>query len=287
MASGSAIRASHRYRIVLSDKWLQTRLHHNNLFRMGRPRRAAAGGVVYHVLNRANRRARIFHKPRDYEAFLRVLAEGLERLPCRLLALCLMPNHWHLVLCPHADGDLSKFLAWVTNTHVKRYRQHYHDKVGGHLYQGRFKSFPVQDDAHLLTVLRYVEANPLRAHLAQSADEWPWCSYALRGGPWAAPLLSEWPLPLPADWGARVESRWREQDLAAVRTSLDRGRPFGEAAWVLETARRLGLEVSLRPPGRPKSTDLARDDEEKHPLAAVASGIRAKQPAPALQSHSP
>ena len=82
---------------------------------MGRARRVAAGGIVYHVLNRGNGRAGIFHKPGDYDAFLRVLAEGLERVPCRLLTFCLMPNHWHLVPWPHADGDLSRLLAWVTN----------------------------------------------------------------------------------------------------------------------------------------------------------------------------
>src|SRR5665213_3718570 len=194
---------------------------------MGRPRRVTAGGIVYHVLNRANRRAKIFHKPRDYAAFIKILAEGLERTPCRLLGLCVMPNHWHLVLWPHGDGDLSRLMAWISNAHVKRYRQHYHDKIGGHLYQGRYKSFPVQEDEHLLTVLRYVEANPLRAHLADRAGEWPWSGDALRKGQFA-PLLSEWPLPRPPDWSDWVESRWKEDELREVRTSIARGRPFGQ-----------------------------------------------------------
>jgi putative transposase len=217
---------------------------------MGRPKRAVAGGVVYHVLNRANRRARMFHKPRDYDAFLKLLVEALDRLPCRLLGLCLMPNHWHLVLWPHADGDLSNLMAWITNTHVKRYRQHYHDKIGGHLYQGRFKSFPVQEDRHLLTVLRYVEANPLRAKLAERAGEWPWSSYALRNAPWKQ-WLSDWPLPRPEDWGDLVEARWSEPELAEMRTSVDRGRPFGEAIWIDQTAKKMGLSATLRPLGRP------------------------------------
>jgi len=215
---------------------------------MGRPRRIAAGNVVYHVLNRANRRVKIFHKPRDYEAFVKILAEGVERIPCRVL--CLMPNHWHLVLWPRKDGDLSRFMAWVTNTHVKRYRQHYHDKGGGHLYQGRYKSFPVQQDSHLLTVLRYVEANPLRAKLAERAGQWPWSSDALRQGPFAE-LFSDWPLPRPGDWPRRVESRWKDEELAEIGTSLERGRPFGHKAWVHATARRLGLGLTLRPRGRP------------------------------------
>jgi len=161
-----------------------------------------------------------------------------------------MPNHWHLVLWLREDGDLSRFMAWVTNTHVKRHRQHYHDKGGGHLYQGRYKSFPVQQDSHLLTVLRYVEANPLRAKLAERAGQWPWSSDALRQGPFAE-LFSDWPLPRPGDWPRRVESRWKDEELAEIGTSLERGRPFGHKAWVHATARRLGLGLTLRPRGRP------------------------------------
>ena len=120
---------------------------------MGRARRAATGGVVYHVLNRGNGRAGVFHKPGDYDAFVRLLRQGQAAVPIRLLGFCLMPNHWHLVLWPHADGDLSRFVGWVSNTPVKRYWEHYHCRGAGHLYQARFKSFPVQDDSHLLTVL--------------------------------------------------------------------------------------------------------------------------------------
>jgi putative transposase len=206
---------------------------------------------VYHVLNRANRRARIFHKPRDYEAFLKVLAEGLERVPCRVLGLCLMPNHWHLVLWPHGDGDLSRLMAWISNTHVKRYRQHYHDRIGGHLYQGRFRSFPVQEDGHLLTVLRYVEANPLRARLAERAGEWPWSSDALMKGKFAS-LFSAWPLPRPGDLSEWVEARWKDEEWSEVRTSVARGRAFGQEEWVQATTKRLGLELTLRPVGRPR-----------------------------------
>jgi putative transposase len=205
---------------------------------------------VYHVLNRANRRAKIFHKPRDYEAFVKILGEGLERIPCRVLGLCLMPNHWHLVLWPHNDGDLSRLMAWVTNTHVKRHRQHYHDTIGGHLYQGRFKSFPIQEDGHLLTVLRYVEANPLRAKLASRCGEWPWSAEALRGGKHAM-LLSDWPMNRPRNWNKTVEARRKDSEIEELKTSLLRGKPFGQKAWAEATARRLGLQATMRPRGRP------------------------------------
>jgi putative transposase len=223
---------------------------------MGRPRRVTAGGIVYHVLNRANRRVRIFNKPRDYEAFLKVLGEGLQQIPCQLLGLCLMPNHWHLVLCPREDRQLSRLMQWVTNTHVKRYREHYHDKVGGHLYQGRFRSFPVQEDGHLLTVLRYVEANPLRAKLAERAGDWAWSSFALgmRAGALPGDLqLTDWPVQRPADWELIVESRWEPEQIDDLRSCAKRGKPFGQEHWVEQTAKRLGLEATMRPLGRPKT----------------------------------
>lgn len=222
-------------------------------FAMGRPRRVAAGGIVYHALNRANRRARMFHKPGDYDAFLQIIGQGLERVPCRLLGLCLMPNHWHLVLWPHKDGDLSRLVGWITNTHVKRYREHYQDQIGGHLYQGRFKSFPVQEDAHLLTVLRYVEANPLRCGLAERANQWPWSSCSIRGSATPAiALLSPWPVAQPADWESLVEARWSEEELKSMRHNIARGRPFGDATWTRQAAIRLSLHATLHEIGRPR-----------------------------------
>ena len=136
------------------------------------PRRARAieAGTIYHVLNRGNGRMRLFHKDGDYAAFEQVLAEGLSRCPVDLLSYCLMPNHWHLVLRPRADQALSGLMSWVGVTHVRRHHEHYHHTAGGHLYQGRFKSFPVQDDLHFLTVCRYIEGNAIRAQLATSAE---------------------------------------------------------------------------------------------------------------------
>jgi len=81
----------------------------------------------------------------------------------RVLAYCLMPNHFHLALWPQADGDLSRWMQWVLTAHVRRYHRHYGSS--GHVWQGRFKAFPIQADGHLLTVLRYIERNPVRAGL--------------------------------------------------------------------------------------------------------------------------
>jgi putative transposase len=118
---------------------------------MGRPLRAATGGLVYHVLNRANARLPIFEKSADFEAFERVLNEAHERLPMRILSFCLMPNHWHFVFWPKEDRDLSNFVGWLTLTHTQRWHANRASAGTGHLYQGRFKSFPVQTDEHFLT----------------------------------------------------------------------------------------------------------------------------------------
>ncbi len=145
---------------------------------MPRQPRNAPGGYVYHALNRATARLTLFRKPPDYDAFLRVLAQALDRHPTRLLAYCLMPTHWHLVLWPEHDGQLSALVRWLTLTHSVRGHTHYHSTGSGHVYQNRFKAFPIQEDEHLLTVLRYVERNPLRAGLVARAQDWKWSSLA-------------------------------------------------------------------------------------------------------------
>src|SRR5690606_1450663 len=160
---------------------------------MPRQPRQIVKGMIYHVLNRGNARDKIFHKPADYDAFLRVLKEAQRRYPVDLFALCLMPNHWHLVVRPRSDAALGDFMRWVGVTHVRRHHEHYHSRGGGHLYQGRYKSFPVQDDEHFLLLCRYVEANALRAKLVDRAEQWQWCSlFPGRTDDW--PELSDWPV---------------------------------------------------------------------------------------------
>ncbi len=107
---------------------------------MPRRLRCNSGGYVYHALNRAVGRATLFHKDGDYAAFEKALREAKAWQPMRLLAYCLMPNHWHLVLWPEGDGNLSEFLRWLTVTHTQRYHAHYHTAGTGPVYQGRFKS---------------------------------------------------------------------------------------------------------------------------------------------------
>ena len=195
---------------------------------------------------------RLFHKPEDYAAFERVLAEALDRYPVELLTYCVMPNHWHLVVRPGTNEALGRWLGWVGVTHVRRHHEHYRRRGGGHLYQGRFKSFPVQDDAHYLTVMRYIEANPLRAGLVKRAGDWPWASLAVRKGMEAPFELSDGPLKLPSRWEAMVNRIERPERLGELENSIKRGAPFGELNWRIKTASRMNLESTLRPRGRPK-----------------------------------
>jgi len=220
---------------------------------MPRPPRADEAGGLYHALNRGNARAAIFRKEADYEAFERIVAEGLDRYAVQLFCYQLMPNHWHLVLRPERDGEMSRFLRWITATHTMRYHAHYHTSGAGHVYQGRFKSFPVQDDAPFLTVCRYVERNALRAKLVPRAESWRWGSLWrwLQTVELDPPLLSAWPIPRLPNWIARVNEPLTEGELSALRQSAQRGSPFGDPSWIVATSDRLGLSSTLRPRGRP------------------------------------
>lgn len=219
---------------------------------MPRTARSTKAGVVYHVLNRGNGRMRLFHKAGDYAAFERVLAEGLERYPVELFTYCLMPNHWHLVVRPNADEALGRLMGWVGVTHVRRHHEHYHTRGEGHLYQGRFKSFPVAEDDYFLKLCRYVEGNPLRAGLVKRAEHWQWSSlWQWLHGSGELPL-SSWPVRRSRNWIAWVNREPDEEQVQAIRACVQRGRPLGPNNWVRRTANRLGLVFTLRNPGRPR-----------------------------------
>jgi len=130
-----------------------------------------------------------------------------------------MPNHWHFVVRPQTDSQLSDFFRWLTHTHTMRWHAHYHTEGTGHLYQGRFKTFPIEADDHLLTVLRYVERNPLRAGLCERAEDWQFGSLWRRryGTPEQQSVLSDWPVTRPRQWLAHVNRAQSEAELAALR----------------------------------------------------------------------
>jgi putative transposase len=218
---------------------------------MPRTARASIGRICYHVLNRGNARQDVFHEDEDYQGFTELIGDACERVPMRVLAWCLMSNHFHLVLWPHADGEISRWMQWLLTSHVRRYHSKY--KSSGHVWQGRFKAFPVQHDQHLLTVLRYVESNPLRDGLVRRSEAWPWSSLAALRRSAVPSFLHRGPVPRQDDWVRWVNRPQNEAELAALRTSVERGAPFGSERWQKRTARRMGLEFTLRPRGRPRT----------------------------------
>ena len=221
---------------------------------MGRPKRADEAGAIYHMLNRANRRATIFHTEEDYEAFERVLAEALERMDLKLFSYCLMPSHWHLLVSPQVDGEMSRFGQWLGLTHTQRYNAHYQTTGQGHLYQGRYKSFPVQSDEHFLSVCRYVERNAYTADLCDAPDAWRFGSLWRwrHGTAKQKALLSPWPVSRRPGWVEWVTDPLSTKEIQRLQACMQRGTPFGEETWVASTAQRLDINSTLMPRGRPK-----------------------------------
>ena len=231
---------------------------------MPRKPRVDAGDIAYHVLNRRIGRSKLFWSDGDYAAFEKVLAEASERFPeVLLLAYCLMPNHWHLVLWCRRGGVLSRYMQWVTTTHIRRWHARRNSAGTGPVYQGRFKSSPVQEDGHLLTVCRYAERNALRAKQVRRAQDWRWCSAsARRDRPWLLPR-ARWPVAAPHDWAQWVNEPQTAAEEEALRHSVRRGAPFGDDRWSRATAVRLGIEASLHPIGRPHK-DSRPDPRKKN-----------------------
>ena len=228
---------------------------------MARRLRCCDAGYVYHVLNRSVARATLFAKPDDFAAFEKILRQAWDRFGMRLLSYAIMSNHWHLVLWPGKDGQMSDYLQWLTVTHVRRWHAHCHSEGTGPIYQGRYKSFPIQQDDHLFTVCRYVERNPRRANLVQRAEDWRWSSLWHRVQQTHVPWLSEWPLPITQQWTEHVNEIQTEGELAALRRALYRGAPYGAETWQRKTAAVLRLQSSLCPLGRPKKHKVGPNNE--------------------------
>lgn len=197
---------------------------------------------------------RLFNKSGDYNAFETIIAETQEKRPLRICGFCLMPSHWHFVVWPERDGQLAAFMQRLTITHARRWQEH-REQVGfGHVYQSRYKSFPVESDDYFYQVMRYVERNALRANLVECAEDWRWSSLwrHVHGTPQQKSLLSDWPLARPRNWPKYVNEPQTEAEIAAIRHALHRGQPFGSDEWLQATAKKLGLESSLRAPHRPR-----------------------------------
>jgi putative transposase len=217
---------------------------------MPRTARSIVAGGYYHLINRGNDKAAVFRQAGDYLEFLRLIGAAQQRIQLTLLAACLMPNHFHLVASTTGARDISRWMQWLLTTHSHRHHIRY--GTSGRVWQGRFKAFPIEQDRHLLTVMRYVERNALRAGLVEKAEDWSWNSLSWRVGKSPGPRLSPPPVKLPRDWPTIVNSPQTPAELEVLRACVNRQRPYGNERWVQETTARLGLESSVRPHGRPR-----------------------------------
>jgi putative transposase len=222
---------------------------------MPRGPRAIYAGGCYHVINRGNNRAAVFHRPADYNAFVTLIRRAQKRRPLDLFAACLMPNHFHLVVRPRGHDDLGSWMHWLLTTHA----HHYHLAHGssGRVWQGRYKAFPIEQDAHLITVLRYVERNAVRAEFVNRAREWKWGSAAWRHGPASvSALVQEPPVRLPVAWDDFVDAPQTPAEVEAVRTCINTQRPYGARAWMEEAAECRGFPRPRQPRGRPRRKQI-------------------------------
>jgi putative transposase len=220
---------------------------------MPRRPRICPAGTCFHVINRAVARLTLFEKDDDYAAFERVLSLAHLRVPLPIFSYILMPNHWHFVVQPETDSQVTDFFRWLTHTHTMRWHAHYHTEGTGHLYQGRFKTFPIEEDEHLLAVFRYTERNALRANLCERAEDWKYGSLwrSVFGSEESVELLSDWPIDRPRTWVAMVNRTQNAAEEKAIRKCLKKGQPYGGDHFVSQSAIRLQLKHTLRSRGRP------------------------------------
>ena len=216
---------------------------------MPRIARGETAGGIYHIINRGNMRMQIFDDPEDYHYFQELLKTGLNKESVELHAYCLMPNHFHLLLVPKGEGSLSRLMQWIMTSHVRYY--HNKNKTSGHIWQGRYKSFMVEQESYYLTLMRYIEANALRAGLVERAEAWEYCSLYDRsvGG---KEIIDEPLMILHDDWTEYVNEPIYNQELIKIRNSVNRQAPLGETQWQEEIANRYGLLSTLKNRGRPK-----------------------------------
>jgi putative transposase len=233
---------------------------------MPRPLRPIADGLIYHVINRGNNRQTVFETEDDCLAFLKAIADLKERMVFDLYGYCLMSNHIHALIRPR-EASISRIVQSLLVSHTQRF--HRVHRSSGHVWQGRFKSPVIQDDEHLLTVLRYIEANPWRANLVQRAGDYRWSSFACHGEGRPDPLLdaapgyealAAYPAVRQRRWSAYVHQAPEEAELAAIRRSAETGLPYGAKGWVDRLCRRLKLDLTIRPRGRPRKA--AQVDEK-------------------------
>lgn len=215
---------------------------------MPRRLRRSLNGAAFHVMNRAVRRTVLFQDDRDYDAFIQVTLESLERFRIGTVSFELMPNHWHFVVLCDWIAEISRWQHWLAGTHANRWNGAHGLRGTGAVYQGRFKAVPIQHGLSLVRVCRYVERNALRKELVSRAEDWPWSSLgAERNNCHLVPLV-EWPIPRPENWLTIVNSEDVPSELDHVRICIRKNWPIGDPDWQRAVAPFAGL--TMKPRGR-------------------------------------
>ena len=215
---------------------------------MPRIARGLADNQIYHIINRGNRRETVFHDNYDYDKFLDLLSIAKETYNINIYAYCLMPNHFHLVVFTPLAESLSKAMHWISSSYVRYYNKRY--QISGHLWQGRYKSFIVQEDNYLLKLLKYVEANPLRAKIVKDAIKYKYSSAYNRINN-IKDIIDTLPIDLPNDWYIYINEKENKVDIDSIRNCINRQAPLGDLPWQEKVAKAHGLESTLKPRGRP------------------------------------
>jgi putative transposase len=229
---------------------------------MPRKARNTPAGYIYHVLNRSNAGMRLFRRDDDYALFEQIVGEVLQRAPTRLLGWCIMPDHWHLIVWPKREGELSDFVRRITQTHVQRWHASRNSTGSGHVYAGRFRALPVEPGEPLLDILRFVQRNPVRNGLVDRAEDWRWSSLWIErnGSAELRGMLTALPVERPAQWLRRVNATPDPHEVRTISESIRRSRPYGTPLWVVRTVQKLGMEWTVRPLGRaPKNAPSVRE----------------------------
>ncbi len=237
--------------LFITARWL-VNFRFSFVTTMSSRQRHFEAGYTYHVLNRAVQRQTLFRTEAEFDDFESILRDSYSLIPLRILTYVVMPNHWHFVVKPDTKEELSEFFHLLAGTHATQFRVKTGTRGEGHVYQDRFKSFPTESDGHLLCVCRYVERNALRANLVTRAEHWRWSGLWQRIHGTDDHLLSTWPVPRNDNWLERVNSPLTEVEVRSIQNCIRRGAPFGNSDWVRRTAKRLGLDSTLRPLGRPR-----------------------------------
>src|SRR5215204_252219 len=209
---------------------------------MPRHKRVSPTGFVQHVLNRGDHRETLFHKPVDFAAFLRIVAEVCERIPMRILAYCIMRNHFHVLVLPFHGDDLPRFMQLLMNVHIHRYLKHYPPSSPGHIYQGRYTNSLVESGRSLLAVARYIEANAFTARIVERAQDYPWSSASPEAADGGRPVLAPWPVERPENWSTLLNLRTPASELTRIQRSASRGMPYGSLDWTRRMVKQFELE---------------------------------------------